>query len=200
MAINMNQVAIPLSYFYLSTDVTACPTSTEVDAGGLIELDASGVPTDPRWVDVGATIGEGSLEFTKDTIELSIEQVSGIPKGGILFDNDSVTLTIPMAQQTGENMRNALQGDLIETTGGKTITVGGKTTPTPFACLLVAEHRAGSGIFHQYCVYYCINQEGVTLSFSKADAMTYEMSVRGLVDPDRRKGDQLAYYHIADVE
>lgn len=206
MAIKMQEIAIPLSEFYIGA-TTLVPTSTEVKAGTRIELDAKGVPTAVGWKNVGATIGEGSWEFSRDTIELEIEQVSGIPDGGIIYNNDSLTLTIPVAQMTADNLDRALQGDVYAAaftapatvSPGKIVTLGGKSDPETFSVLLIAEHRAGKGIYHQFCMYKCISSEGTTLSFSKADATTFEIQCRGLIDVSRDKGDQLGYCYIADI-
>lgn len=194
----MDEIAIPLSEFYIGA-TTLVPDSAAVKTGTVIDVDEYGVPTDAGWVNVGATIGEGAWEFTRDTIELEIEQVSGVPADGIIYNNDSLTLTIPIAQMTYENLNRALQGDSYTSTGGTTVTVGGKTEPEMFSVLLVAEHRAGKGVFHQFVIYKAISAEGTSLSFSKADAMTYEMSCRGLIDIERDKGDQLGFAFIADI-
>ena len=196
--LKMDEIAIPLSEFYIGT-TDLVPDSAEVKAGTSIALDSFGVPTDAGWVNVGATIGEGTWEYSRDTIELEIEQVSGIPADGIIYNNDSLTLTVPIAQLVYENLNRALQGDSYSATGGNIITVGGKTEPEMFSVLLVAEHRAGNGAFHQFVIYKAISAEGTSLSFSKADAMTYEMSCRGLADIDRDKGDQLGFAFIADI-
>lgn len=198
MATRMSEIAIPLSEFYIG-DTALVPTSVEVQAGTAIDIDASGVPTDGGWEHIGATIGEGTWEFTRDTIELEIEQVSGIPEGGIIYNNDSLTLTIPIAQLAYEKLQRALQADAYTGTGGTILTVGGKTDPEQFSVLLIAEHRAGNAIFHQFVIYKAINAEGVSLSFSKADGMTYEMSCRGLIDFVRPKGDQLGFAFISDI-
>lgn len=206
MAIKMQEIAIPLSEFYIGA-TTLVPTSAEIKAGRIAELDAKGVPVAVGWKNVGATIGEGSMEFTRDTIELEVEQVSGIPEGGIIFNNEGVTMTIPVAQLAYANLQQAMQADAYDAaftapatvSPGKILTIGGKTEPTTFSVLLVAEHRAGKGIFHQFCIYKCISAEGTTLSFSKADAMTYEIQCRGLLDASRDKGDQLGYYYIANI-
>lgn len=206
MAIKMQEIAIPLSEFYIGA-TTLVPTSTEIKAGTIVELDTKGVPVAVGWKNVGATIGEGSMEFTRDTIELEVEQVSGIPDGGIIFNNEGLTMTIPVAQLAYANLQQALQADAYDAafeapatvSPGKILTIGGKTEPATFSVLLVAEHRAGKGIFHQFCIYKCISAEGTTLSFSKADAMTYEIQCRGLLDASRDKGDQLGYYYIANI-
>lgn len=194
----MDEIAIPLSEFYLG-DTSLSPTSTEVKAGTIIDVDSYGVPTDAGWFHIGATIGEGTWEFTRDTIELEIEQVSGVPADGIIYNNDSLTLTIPIAQLEYERLQRATQGDTYSTTGGNIITLGGKTEPEMYSVLLIADHRAGSGIYHQFLIYKAISAEGTSLSFSKADGMTYEMSCRGLIDMERDKGDQLGMAFIAEV-
>jgi len=198
MAVNMGEIAIPLSEFYIG-DGTLLPTHAEIESGTVVDLESDGVPTNTDWEHIGATIGEGTWEYTRDTIELEIQQVSGIPDGGILYNNDSATMTIPIAQLHYLKLQRALQADAYATTGGNILTVGGKVEPDVFSVLLVAEHRSGAGIFHQFVIYKAINAEGVSLSFSKADGMTYEMSCRGLVDATRPKGDQIGYAFIADI-
>lgn len=198
MAIRMQEIALPLSEFYVGA-TTLVPTSAQVKAGTFIAMDSKGVPTDTGWFHIGATIGEGAWEYSRDTIELEIEQVSGIPEGGILYNNDGLTLTIPIAQLSYDRLMRALQADAYVATGGHIITIGGKTEPETFSVLLVAEHRAGNGIFHQFCIYKAMSSEGVSLSFSKADGMTYEMNCRGLIDTSRDKGDQLGYAYLQDI-
>ena len=198
MATRMDEIAIPLSEFYVGV-TTLVPDSAAVKSGTVIDVDAYGVPTDGGWMHIGATIGEGTWEYSRDTIELEIEQVSGIPADGIIYNNDSVTLTIPIAQLEYTRLERATQGDSYSGTGGSIVTVGGKTEPEMFSVCLIAEHRAGKGVFHQFVIYKAISSEGTSLSFSKADAMTYEMTCRGLIDIDRDKGDQLGFAFIAEV-
>jgi len=188
MATLTRNIAIPLSNFYVDVPVPA--TGTKVTL-------TNGVPT--GGVHIGATIGEGVWEYTRDTIELDLEQYSSIPDGGIIFNNESLTMTVPIAEMTKDKLARTVTGDIVSVDGGHLVTLGGKTEPEAFSILLVAEHRAGSGIFHYFMVYNAISQEGVSLSFSKADGMTYEMSCRGLTMMDRSAGDQLGHAFIAEV-
>lgn len=196
--LDMKKITIPLSYFYIGA-TTLVPASSDVKAGTLIELDSKGVPTVPGWMYIGATIGQGTWEYTRDVIELAVEQVSGIPDGGLIYNNEGLNMTIPIAQLEYDKLQRALMADMYTAGTGKVLTLGGKTEPETFSVLLVAEHRAGKGLFHQFCIYKAINGQGVTFNFSKADAMTFEMQCRGLVDAGRDKGDQLGYVYLAPI-
>ncbi|MCP3685466.1 MAG: hypothetical protein GY861_22670 [bacterium] len=188
MATLVKNIAIPLSNFYVDVPVPATGTKLTITAG----VPAGGTH-------IGSTIGEGTWEYARDTIELDLEQYTSIPDGGLIYNNESLTVTIPIAELTKDKLAKAITGEIVAVDGGHLVTIGGKTEPETFSVVLVAEHRAGSGIYHYFMVYKSISQEGVSLSFSKADGQTYEMSCRGMADMARPAGDQLGHAFIATI-
>jgi len=182
MSIEIQNVIIPLSNFYIATNITTS-----------VLLDTDGSPVG-SWHHVGATIGEGVYEYSREIVSLDLEGETSRITGGTFYGSENLRVTVPVAEVTHTNMLYALPN-----ASGTVITLGGDTRTFERSVLLVAEHRAGAGTFHYFLIYRAIVEDTVSFSFSKSDATVVEITFSGVLDISRARGDRLGRVELTSV-
>ena len=178
--INLQNITIPLSYFYIK-DTAGSKT---------VQLDSEGVAS--GWTSLGATIGEGRFEYSRQLGSLELEGYSSPISGGTYYENESATITVPLAELTYNNVLSITQSS-------QGPYFGGETTTHETQVLCVTEHRAGSGDFHYFQLFQAVLESSLSLSFSKSSPTVYEVTFRGLLDITQPQGKQLGRIDIATI-
>jgi len=186
MSINLDQVIIPLSYFYIRKSPTVFQN---ISVAG-----TTGIP-DGDWHDLGATIGEGRFEYSRNLGMLELEGYSAPIKGGTYYDNETAAITVPLAELSYNNLYMILHPSSGNYTGHD-IHFGGETSTQEFQVVCVVEARAGNSRFHWFCLYNAVLETTLSLQFSKSSPTVYEVTFRAVLDIERNSGQQLGKLHI----
>jgi len=187
MSADLQNIIIPLSYFYIRESPTYF-TDISVDQSTGWPSTIGGI-----WTDVGATIGEGRFEYSRSLGMLELEGYSAPIKCGTYYQNETASITVPLAEVSYDNLYRIIHSP---ETSGEDIYFGGDTRTKDYQVLCVVESRAGNGKFHYFALFNAVLESTLSLSFSKSAPTTYEVTFRSVLDITQDPGKQFGKIHI----
>jgi hypothetical protein len=142
--------------------------------------------------DVGATIGESTVEYRPTIATVDIEQAFGgvAPR----LTAEACTLKFTCGESTHTNLRLAMQQGTATTDGTHNyLTAGGKTGVVG-QCVAIISKQADTPQYNWVCVYNAVSMDGLSLTYKKSATRQIGVTMTALSDANRTAGDQLFQY------
>jgi hypothetical protein len=162
------------------------PATLYFGAFGAVEpVDAVAVPASAVWKDAGATKDGVNLTIEQEYVELEVDQLADIP--GQRLVKRTITIETNLAENTLENLKNALNGGTTTATS-YTPGTGALSGAEPTYSALVIDGVGPSGKNRRIFVRKVLSTDNVEFSYAKGDQSVYAVTftahyVSSSIDP-----------------
>lgn len=157
----------------------------------------AGVP-DGGGTEVGYTLGDLTFNVSKETNDITAEQVQGAI--AVQRTNSMVTVEFEAMERTYLNLKVAFDtdGGTLNDVNRIAIWGGGQAVPLATHTVFVSSLRPNQpGKYEISMIYKGVTVSGYQIAYKKSGASVFHVTIRGLFDGTRDDGDRL-YQHFIE--